>query len=226
MTDPEREESGSSAKFSFLEGYRNLKFTKVWMKRLNMQDVEMKIALMGCSGSGKSTFARRLEDELGYPRVELDSYFHLPGWKAKPAEQFKSEVSEFLRNSERLADGWIVDGNYLSKLDDLVTSKAEVVIWFNLPKAKVMKRVIWRSIKRAITREVLWNGNRESFGNLLKWDPTKSIIRWSWTQYDSYVEELSEMARAAEKERKQLWIEIKNENDLLTAFNYLASINL
>jgi adenylate kinase family enzyme len=186
----------------------------------------MKIALMGCSGSGKSTLARRLEHELGYPRVELDSYFHLPGWKARPAEQFKSEVSEFLRNSERLADGWIVDGNYLSKLDDLVTSKAEVVIWFNLPKAEVMKRVIRRSIKRAITREELWNGNRESIANLFKWDPAKSIIRWSWTQYDSYVEELSEMAKVAEKERKQLWIEIKNEKDLLTAFNYLASINL
>lgn len=186
----------------------------------------MKIALMGCSGSGKSTFGRRLEDELGYPLIELDSFFHLPGWKAKPAEQFKSEVSEFLQSAERLADGWIVDGNYLSKLDELVTSKADVVIWFNLPKAEVMKRVIKRSIKRAITREELWNGNRESFSNLFKWDPEKSIIRWAWTQYDSYVEQLSEMAKAAEKERKQLWIEIKNEKDLTIAFNYLASFNL
>jgi adenylate kinase family enzyme len=186
----------------------------------------MKIALMGCSGSGKSTFARRLEDELGYPRLELDNVFHLPDWNQKPAEQFKSEVSEFLQSSERLADGWIVDGNYLSKLGELVTSRADVVIWFNLPKAEVIRRVIKRSLKRAFTREELWNGNRESLANLVKWDPEKSIIRWAWTQYDAYVEQLSEMAQTAEKERKQLWIEIMNEKDLTIAFNYLASFNL
>lgn len=102
----------------------------------------MKIALMGCSGSGKSTFARRLENELGYPSIELDSLFHLPGWTQKPTEQFKSEVSVFLSSSERLAGGWIVDGNYLSKLDDVVLAKADIVIWFNLPKNILMKRVI------------------------------------------------------------------------------------
>lgn len=186
----------------------------------------MKIALMGCSGSGKSTFARRLEDELGYPRIELDGFFHMPGWQEKPVDQFKSEVSDFLLNSERLAGGWIVDGNYLGKLDDLVISKVDVVIWFNLPKGEVMKRIIKRSLRRALTREELWNGNRESFANLLSWDPEKSVIRWAWTQYESYVEQLSGMAKEAEKERKQLWIEIKNEKDLQTAFNYLVSINL
>ena len=191
-----------------------------------MYDVEMKIALMGCSGSGKSTFARRLEEELGYPRIELDSYFHLAGWKAKPTEQFKSEVSEFLGRSERSSGGWIVDGNYLSKLDDLVLAKADIVIWFNLPKKILMKRVIKRSLRRAITREELWNGNRESLGNLLKWSPEENIIRWTWSQYGAYIERLSELAAVAEKERRQLWIEIKNEKDLLTAFNYLASVNL
>lgn len=186
----------------------------------------MKIALMGCSGSGKSTFARRLENELGYPSIELDSLFHLPGWTQKPTEQFKSEVSVFLSSSERLAGGWIVDGNYLSKLDDVVLAKADIVIWFNLPKNILMKRVIKRSLLRAITREELWNGNRESLRNLLKWDPEENIIRWTWTQYGAYIERLSGLATVAEKERKQLWIEIKNEKDLVTAFNYLASVNL
>lgn len=181
---------------------------------------------MGCSGSGKSTFAQQLEDELGYPRIELDGLFHLPGWTQKPAEQFKSEVSDFLHNSERVADGWIVDGNYLTKLDDAVLAKADIVIWFNLPKKILMKRVIKRSLRRAITREELWNGNRESLGNLLKWSPEENIIRWTWTQYGAYIERLSELAAEAEKERKQLWIEIRNEKDLLTAFNYLASVNL
>jgi adenylate kinase family enzyme len=186
----------------------------------------MKIALMGCSGSGKSTFAARLEEELGFPALELDSLFHLPGWQQNPSEIFKSEVTQYLEKSEKLAGGWIVDGNYLSKLGDLITAQADVVIWFNLPKAEVMSRVIKRSIRRAFSREELWNGNRESILNLLKWSLEKNIIRWTWTQHGSYEEQLRALAAEAEKERKQLWIEIKNEKDLLTAFNYLVSINL
>ncbi len=186
----------------------------------------MKIALMGCSGSGKSTFAARLEDELGYPDIELDSLFHLPGWKQKPAEQFKGEVSELLSKYEKSADGWIVDGNYLSKLDELVVSRADVVIWFNLPKALIMKRVINRSLRRAITREELWNGNRESLSNLFRWSPEKNIIRWAWTQHQSYVDALTLMAKDAEKEEKQMWIEIRGQKDLERTLNYLASVNL
>jgi adenylate kinase family enzyme len=186
----------------------------------------MKIALMGCSGSGKSTFAERLEVELGYPAIELDGFFHLPDWQQKPANEFKEEVSEILTRAEQLADGWIVDGNYLSKLGDLITARADVVIWFNLPRGEVMSRVIKRSLRRAFTREVLWNGNRESVLNLLKWSPEKNIIRWSWTQHAAYEEKLAKLAAAAEKERKQLWIEIKDERDLTQAFNYLASFNL
>ena len=179
---------------------------------------------MGCSGSGKSTFAKRLEADLGYPAIELDSYFHQPGWQQMPDSQFKETVVELLANAEEGNGGWIVDGNYLSKLDSLVLSQADVVIWFNLPKSLVMGRVIKRSLRRAITREELWNGNRESFSNLMKWDPEKNIIRWSWTQYGSYVEKLTTLAASAEPD--QLWLEIKSNKDLTSALNYLNSVNL
>lgn len=181
---------------------------------------------MGCSGSGKSTFARRLEDELGYPVIELDSFFHLPNWQEKPYELFKSEVSESLERSLKLADGWIVDGNYLSKLGDLIISRADVVIWFNLPKTRVMSRIVKRSLRRALTREELWNGNRESILNLLRWSLEKNIIRWAWTQHASYEAQLRHLAEEAEEQDKQVWIEINAEEDLVKAFNYLASFNL
>lgn len=181
---------------------------------------------MGCSGSGKSTFAKRLEEGLGYPVIELDNFFHLPNWQQKPYELFKSEVSDSLERSLKQADGWIVDGNYLSKLGDLIISRADVVIWFNLPKAKVMSRIIKRSLRRALTQEELWNGNRESILNLLRWSPEKNIIRWTWTQHAAYEEQLRHLADGAEKEGQQTWIEIKGDEDLVKAFNYLASINL
>jgi len=60
---------------------------------------------------------------------------------------------------------------------------ADTVIWLDLQRSTVMRRVVWRSIRRVVLRRELWNGNRESLGDLLAWDPHRSIIRWSWTSY-------------------------------------------
>lgn len=53
-----------------------------------------------------------------------------------------------------------------------------------------MRQVIYRTLRRAILREVLWNGNREPWRNLFRWDPEHSIIRWSWTKWPIYRERL------------------------------------
>ncbi len=179
---------------------------------------------MGCSGSGKSTFARRLERELGYPAIELDSYFHQRDWVPTETPRFISEVESALIEAEKSSGGWIVDGNYLSKLGELVVGSADLVIWFHLPKSVVMGRIIKRSLKRAITQEELWNGNREKLRNLFKRDPEENVIAWAWTQYGAYVQTLSEMAAKAPAD--QLWLEIRNNSDLDNALSYLLANNL
>lgn len=82
-------------------------------------------------------------------------------------------------------DGWVVDGNY-SVVRDLVWERADTVVWLDLPRAIVMRRIISRTIHRAVTRQRLWNGNRESLSNLYRLDPEQSIIRWTWVKYDAY----------------------------------------
>ena len=178
---------------------------------------------MGCSGSGKSTLAARLESQLGYPWIELDSYFHQANWQPKDSQLFKGEIEHILKESEKSAGGWIVDGNYGSKLETLVSARADVVIWFNFSKSKVMYRVVKRSLKRVFTRQKLWNGNREQIVNLLKWDPEYNILRWSWTQFDNYRESLSKSALEAPAEQK--WIEITSAKDIEEAVTYLVGNN-
>ncbi len=39
-----------------------------------------RILVMGSSGSGKSTFARRLSEITNIPAVSLDALFWKPGW--------------------------------------------------------------------------------------------------------------------------------------------------
>ena len=54
-------------------------------------------------------------------------------------------------------------------------------------------------MRRVITREELWNGNREPFSNLWSFNPEKSIIAWAATRHRVY------RGRYAEAERDPRW---------------------
>ncbi len=136
-----------------------------------------RVSVVGCSGSGKSTLARRLAAQLAVPCVELDAIFHQPNWADLPPDEFRTRVSEVVAG-----DGWVVDGNY-STVRDLVWERADTVVWLDLPRSLVMRRVITRTVRRVVTREKLWNGNREPFTNLYRLDPEQNIIRWAWVTH-------------------------------------------
>jgi adenylate kinase family enzyme len=141
-----------------------------------------RVSVVGSSGSGKTTFGRRLSAQLNVPFVELDGIFHQPGWAALPSEEFRARVGALVAG-----DTWVVDGNY-SAVRELVWARADTVVVFDIGRAAVMRRVIGRTLRRALTREELWNGNREPLSNFWRWDPTKNVIRWSWVHYASTAE--------------------------------------
>ncbi len=71
-----------------------------------------KIIIIGCPGSGKSTFSRALHNKTGIPLYHLDMMY----WNA---DKTTVERSIFL---ERLSavlekDEWIIDGNYGSTME-------------------------------------------------------------------------------------------------------------
>ena len=142
-----------------------------------------RVAVVGSPGSGKSTLARRRAARLGVAPVELDSIFHQPGWTALPADQFRAVVETAVAS-----DGWVVDGNY-SAVQDLVWAAADTVVWLDLPRSLVMRRVSVRTVRRVLTRERLWNGNREPWTNLYHPDPDRNIIRYAWVQHAVYAEQ-------------------------------------
>jgi adenylate kinase family enzyme len=142
--------------------------------------VVRRVSVVGNSGSGKSTLARELARVLGVPHVELDSIFHQPGWEPLPAQEFQRAVAA--RAGE---DGWVIDGNY-SAVRPIVWARADTVVWLDLPRRTVMRQVTWRTLRRALTRQELWNGNREPLVNFLSWVPEESIISWAWHSHDKY----------------------------------------
>lgn len=140
-----------------------------------------RVSVIGSSGSGKSTMARAISTRLGLPLLELDGVFHQPGWQQKPDPEFRAEVSAYVSG-----DRWIVDGNYTSHgVAQLVWPSADTVVWMDPPKRVVMTRVIRRTLRRTITREELWNGNREPWTNLTSTKAEENIIVWAWTRYES-----------------------------------------
>ena len=121
--------------------------------------VVKRVSVVGNSGSGKTTLSRRLGAALGVSHVELDAIFHQPGWTELSTDEFRQRVATELGSE----DGWVIDGNY-GAVCDLVWAEADTVVWLDLPKRTVMRRLIQRTIRRAVTREELWNGNRGRSG--------------------------------------------------------------
>jgi hypothetical protein len=70
----------------------------------------------------------------------------------------------------------VVDGNYRAVVPDLVWARADTVVWLDLPRRTVLRRVTWRSLRRVVRREELWNGNRETLATVLSWDPKRSVV--------------------------------------------------
>ena len=68
-----------------------------------------RVSVIGSSGAGKTTFARKLARRLGAPHLELDSVFHQPGWKQLDRETFQLRVKAYAS-----AERWVIDGNYSS----------------------------------------------------------------------------------------------------------------
>ena len=133
-----------------------------------------RVSVVGTSGSGKSTLGAALAKRLGTEFLELDSVFHQPGWVPLPEEEFRRRVSDAVAGER-----WVVDGNY-SKVRDIVWARADTVVWLDLPRRTVMRRVIWRTLGRVAGRKELWTGNREHWRNLFSLDKEQSIITWAW----------------------------------------------
>ncbi|WOO81313.1 uncharacterized protein LOC62_03G004841 [Vanrija pseudolonga] len=159
-----------------------------------------RINLTGPAGSGKSTLAQRLAALLSLPHLELDSLFHGPGWVPRPG--FAGDVEAWLRGH---GEGWVVDGNY-RKVRGLVWAPpapdaddalpgADTVVILDLPKYTVLTSLFGRTMRRVLYGETLWNGNTETWANVLSTDPAQSVLAYCYTQFEEHRQRLVDAER-------------------------------
>jgi adenylate kinase family enzyme len=130
-------------------------------KNLEFIQPGQRIAVVGSTGSGKTTLAESIAQRLGIPHVEMDALNWEENWRAADLSIFRERISTALAGP-----AWVVDGNY-SKVRDIVWARADTLVWLELPLQLVLWRLAKRTVKRMVSREELWNGNRETLRGAL-----------------------------------------------------------
>lgn len=134
-------------------------------------ETDLRINVIGTSGAGKTTLARRLGERLGVPHMELDALHWGPDWTSRSDENFHGDLRVFADRS-----AWVLCGNY-TKTRPVFADRVNMYVWLDFPRRIVTWRVLRRTLRRAWRKEELWAGNRESFG--LSFFSRDSIIWWS-----------------------------------------------
>ena len=133
-----------------------------------------RIVIKGTSGVGKSTLGAELARRLGVTFIELDALHHGPNWSEPTAEEFTARVRAAL---DAAPDGWVIDGNYDSKLGETVLGVADTIVWLDFPLWVTFPRLWRRTIYRLRNNVELWNGNREAWRD--HFASRQSLFIWS-----------------------------------------------
>ena len=100
--------------------------------------------MAGTSGAGKTTLAARLGRVLDLPHIEIDALFHGPGWT--PRAEFQADVQSFAAQER-----WVTEWQYTA-VRDLLADRADLLVWLNLRRTRVMRQVIVRTLRRRLRR--------------------------------------------------------------------------
>ncbi|MBI5945830.1 MAG: adenylate kinase [Chloroflexi bacterium] len=136
-----------------------------------------RITIVGTTSSGKSTLAKQLAEKIGGDFIELDALHWEPNWTEAKIEVFRERVEKATSSQV-----WVVAGNY-HVVRDLVWSRAQAVIWLDYPLPLLFWRLLTRTIRRWVTREELWNGNREKLWWHFKIWSEESLFHWLFKTY-------------------------------------------
>ena len=97
-----------------------------------------KVIVIGCPGSGKTTFAEKLNKCTGLPLYHLDAIWHKPDKTHIPREEFDERIKDIFNAPE-----WIIDGNY-GRTIEMRMKECDTVFLFDLPMEVCLQGAIER----------------------------------------------------------------------------------
>lgn len=122
---------------------------------------------------------------VGAPFTEMDALYHGPDWTPR---------QDFMRDVVALAaqPTWVTEWQY-GKARPLLLQRADLLVWLDLQRSVVMKRVVRRTAQRRLTGTALWNGNREPPVSTFFTD-RDHIVRWAWRTHHESAQRVADAA--------------------------------
>ncbi len=155
-----------------------------------MSGQAQRIVVIGCSGSGKSTFARALGAKTGLPVVHLDTLYWHPGWSPPPDQAaFQAEVQAVIAGPR-----WIIDGGFTAAGGAERMARADLIVLFDLPRGLCLFRAIRRYLAyRGMSRPDLAPGCPERID--------LTFYRYIWTYRRKVLPKLEALVAAHSRGR-------------------------
>ena len=137
-----------------------------------------RICVIGNAASGKSYLAQELARRLHLRCIDFDSAVLRPNWERVPREERPAIFDQLTVDG-----GWTIDGHLRADRpeEQLILSRADAVIWLDLPRWRVMASVVARTLKNTILRRRVWGGNVETWSMLFSRD---HFVRWAWSAHN------------------------------------------
>jgi adenylate kinase family enzyme len=133
-----------------------------------------RVLVAGTSGPGKTTLAIAIASVLSIPHIEIDALYHGPDWTPRPT--FAAEIAELVAQPE-----WVTEWQY-HQVRSLLASAADLLVWLDLSRPRVMWQVTRRTVRRRLHEEMLWHNNVEPPLRTFFTD-RDHIVRWAWRTY-------------------------------------------
>jgi adenylate kinase family enzyme len=173
-----------------------------------------RILVLGCGGSGKSTFSRRLADATGLDLYHLDSLYWKAGWNRTEASEWEATVCDIVS-----AENWIVDGSYFGTLE-MRLQRADAVVFFDMPRIVC----IWRVFKRRLQN--LGGANRLGMPKGCPERVYWTFLKWVWRYPEVSKPQVMEKLRLFSQSGRKVFVVTSSRaaEDLLQIMNQHYSV--
>lgn len=170
----------------------------------------MKIAILGYSGSGKSTMAKQLSSYYNTPVLHLDTIQFTPGWVERDKDEGRALTKEFMKN-----ESWVIDGNYRGFYQRERLEQADKIIFLNFPRRICFFRAYKRYLNnRNKTREDMAQGCEEKFDLEFGW----------WIIHKGRTKEIVNRYKQIEEEFKDKVIVLKSPKEVRSFLENITKI--